>query len=128
MKTRELDALGIAVLSYPNAARGDYPMFHFSDIADGKFEIMIWSRMSTVRMVKFVAGLRTGEHLKMPETSCIQTDYCEIECSRPLECYADGELRPLSSSYRFQIDPVPIRMMAPKCIRPGSRKLSEKYS
>jgi len=124
IKTRELDALNFQIVSYPSAARGDYPMLSHSDFADGKYEIIIWPRLTHSRFQKLLAGMKTGEYLKMPEIICLQTDYCEVKCNQPMLCFTDGEPIPLQSSYKFEIEPRAIQMMAPKGLRPGSRLLS----
>lgn len=125
-KTQEIDAMCLLVTGFPGT--DEFPFLPFSDIADGKFEIVIWSRMNFLRLLKFLAGFKTGEHFNMPEALQIQTNYCEVECSRPMEMFLDGEPIPSCSSYIFDILPGAIPMMAPKGIYPGSRELSRKYT
>lgn len=130
MKTCEIDAFCFVISNPSSGGRGEYPFLSYSSLTDGKFELTIWSRAVTGRLLDFLGGLRNGKGYSMEGTVNFQTDYCEIECSRPMECYLDGDpilgFEAGRTSYQFDIEPLAIHLMAPKGVTPGARKSSDK--
>jgi len=100
MKSRDLDIVNFTVYGPPTTFYGKYKHCPSSDMADGKIEVTTWERTTATNLFATIASLSKGTMLKMPGVSCIQTDYCEVQCRSP--CHAS----------RTQIPFLPTRAMS----------------
>lgn len=121
-KRLALDASSVDLFCSPTLGASAAPLLPFSVMDDGKFEVTVWTRMNSSRLLKFLMSIGKGLQFSMPEATTFQTDYCEIECEHPIAVFLDGEPTQLAIVYRYEIDPHPIHMMVPKGEHPGLSK------
>lgn len=124
IKSREVDILNFILCGPPILSTG-FHMTPVSDMADGKFETVLVLRTSTRELLKILGDGRKGTQFDNPGTTYIQTNWMEITAGKNMSFGVDGEKIPHSEKYCIDIDPVPIRVWAPKGKRPGLPKAAE---
>lgn len=123
-KTIDTDAYLLSIMGPPTINEENTKLVPYSDMADGKMEVLILPRTNRRRLIATLGAMAKGNHLSFPEIQHFQTTKMEITLGRKLDFCVDGEEFPHSDKYVFDIDPAPILMMAPRGRRPGSPKLS----
>ncbi len=85
-----------------------------ADPTDGLLDICVIEHFSLIRALMLVPSILLGKHRGRKGVEFIRTKALTIECEKPLELWADGELIAHTPA-RIEVVPAAIRVMVPTC-------------
>ncbi len=126
MKTVEADVIVLNIFGANTLIRGDLKFAPTADIADGKIDLWMYKRSPVSKVLNYLGALGKGTAQSLPEVIWLQSDHFEIEWNRPMQYIIDGDPVPgndtAKTKYTIDLNPVPLRLLAPKLPRRGTRK------
>jgi diacylglycerol kinase (ATP) len=111
-KTLELDALGVIVASSKKVGKS-FHLVPTSEMDDGRFELIVFPRMTRRRLLKAVWLAQRGKMFELPEIQCLQVTRAEIDCDRVVRFFGDGEILEQGQRFALTIAPESVKIMAP---------------
>ena len=104
-------ALLLAVMNGPTYG-GGFPIAPMADPADGKLEAVVAGRFSRFGVLGILPRLLLGRHLSHPEVRHFSAPAFEVRFDRPTPAHADGEVLKPVATYRVELRPGGLEVLA----------------
>jgi diacylglycerol kinase (ATP) len=104
-------ALAVAVANGPYAGLG-FTVAPDAEIADGKFDVVIFSRFSRTELIRHFVSIAFGRRRYSAKVATYRTSWVRIEGVHPLPCRADGHDLG-STPVEYAVRPGALRVVAP---------------
>ncbi len=113
----DLDACGVVVASSKKVGRS-FELAPVSAMDDGRFELIVFPRMTRGRLLKAVLWAQRGRLFELPEMRWIQVTRAEIETDRRVRFFGDGEILEHGKRFEIGVAAEPVKIMAPVVAEP----------
>ena len=71
---------------------GPFSIFQKADIEDGLLDVCVFQQLNPLAMVRYVQGILTGSHTKLPDVRYFQSARVVVESEEKVPIEVDGEL------------------------------------
>ncbi len=117
-KTLALDACGVVVTSSKKVGNS-FHLVSTSEMDDGRFELIVFPRMSRARLLKSVIWAQHGKLFDLPEMQWMRVTKATIETDRRVRFFGDGEILEHGKRFEIGVAPTPVKIMAPVATAPA---------
>lgn len=102
--------------------------FHLAPVSridDGVFELILFPRMSRLRLLHGVLLARRGRLFDVPGIRWVQATSASIECDLDTAFFGDGEILERGTHFELGVDAAPFRLIAPVAAAPHALPAAE---
>lgn len=102
--------------------------FHLAPVSridDGVFELIVFPRMSRLRLLHAVILARRGRLFDVPGIRWVQATSASVECERTTAFFGDGEILERGTRFELGVDATPFRLIAPVAAVPHALPAAE---
>ena len=91
---------------------GPFPIFKEAKIDDGLLDICVFEQMNPFALARYIQGILSGSHLKLPDVRYFKSRRVRIHSSEPVPVEVDGELLG-HLPCEFSVAPKALRVLVP---------------